>query len=321
MEDPSPLSRIYFGQVTLTPAVAALRQRLDRCLQAVCAELPLPLVAAAGELLASYGRRAADSPSAEPSFFRHYYSPLWSWIHWATAAERDPDQAVVAGQAMAMFLHLLDDHLCDRQLACSPLLLQLRTAAWLRLENSAALLGADSGEGKALWQGDLARYFSSSQKPPPTADLDGYCAHFRDQMATCVAIPTLALRHMEKPEAADALRQVVFGLGVAWRLIDDVQDAYADWLAGEETILFLLLRNHADFAAARALPTASGGSEQWPRIVEGLLRSGVLKVVLNRCCAELTQAANLATERTWTGLANELLQLRHPVAELVSRLP
>lgn len=319
MEDPSPLRRIYFGQVTLTPPVEALRQRLDRSLQAVCAALPLPLVAPAGELLANYGRRAADSPDGELSFFRHYYSPLWSWIHWASAAELDLDDAVVSGQAMAMFLHLLDDHLCDRQLACSPLLLQVRTAAWLRLEQSAATLGADSAEGKALWQSDLARYFAASHRPPPTADLDGYCARFRDQMATCVAIPTLALRR--QPVAAAALRQIVFGLGVAWRLIDDVQDAYADWRAGEETILSILLRQHADFTAANAIPTAPEGVEQWPRVVAALFRSGVLKMVLSRCCAELTQAAQLASERSWIGLAAELQQLRHPVADVVSRLP
>lgn len=319
MEDPSPLRRIYFGPVTLTPAVAALRQRLDHSLQAVCAALPLPLVAPAGELLASYGRRAADSPGAELSFFRHYYSPLWSWIHWAAAA--DPAEAVVAGQAMAMFLHLLDDHLCDRQLGCSPLLLQLRTAAWLRLEQCAAQLGADSPAGLALWQSDLGSYFAASQRPPPTQDLDGYCARFRDQMATCVAIPTLALRQQGQPAAAAALRQIVFGLGVAWRLVDDVQDAYADWQAGAETILYILLRHHADFAGTKDFPATPGSVEQWPRIVEALFRSGVLKTVLGRCCVELTQAAQLATAHTWTGLAEELQQLRHPVADLVSRLP
>jgi hypothetical protein len=212
---------------------------------------------------------------------------------------------------MAMFLHLLDDHLCDGQLRCEPLLLQLRTAAWQRMEECAKTLALDNEAGKDLWQSDLSRYFSAIHRPAPRRDLDGYCAHFRDQMATVVSIPALTLQRQGTPDAAEDLRRIVFGLGIAWRLIDDVQDAYADWLAGHESILYILLSQDE----GSALPT------DWTRVVELLYRSGILKRVLGRCSAELSQAAELADRRSWAGLSQELRQLGRPIAELIRRLP
>jgi hypothetical protein len=325
LEDPSPLRRIYLGRVTLAQPVVALCRRLDRALEAVCAVLPPPLRPGAHELLASYGRRSADAAGAEPSFFHHFYSPLWSWIYWAATAPEVPEVPemgeVVAGQAMAMFLHLLDDHLCDGQLRCQPLLLQLRTAAWLKMEQCAQALAKDSASAKELWQSDISRYFAAIHRPPPRQDLDGYCAHFRDQMATCVAFPALTLRWQGTPEAAEDLCRIVYGLGIAWRLVDDVQDAYADWLAGHESILYILLRAQPDFAEGKGPPGDSARLGDWTRVAERLFRSGIVKVVLGRCSAELLHAAELAESRAWVGLSHELRQLRHPIADLLQRLP
>jgi geranylgeranyl pyrophosphate synthase len=167
----------------------------------------------------------------------------------------------------------------------------------------------------------VARYFAAIYRPPAALDLDGYCARFRDQMATCVAIPTLALLRQGSPAAAEELRQILFGLGVAWRLLDDVQDAYADLLAGEQTILYLLLDEAARAKWTRCQLAGPADREQWPQLVEVLFRSGVLKQVLGRCCAELADAARLASGRGWDQLAEELRQLRHPVYDLVGRLP
>jgi hypothetical protein len=319
VEDPSPLRRIYFGHVNLVPPVETLRRNLDRSLESVLAALPPPLLAGAKELVAAYARRSADSVTAEPSFFQHFYSPLWSWIHWAAASTQIEE--VVTGQALSMFLHLLDDHLCDGQLRCDPLLLQLRTAAWMRLEECVHKLAMESDSGQELWQSDLSRYFAAIQRPPPINSLDGYCARFRDQMATCVAIPALTLRRQGNPAAADDLRQIVFGLGVAWRLIDDVQDAYADWTAGQESILYSLLHEQPSRGGSKEPPESAARLPDWVRIVEKMYRSGILKEVLERCSAELLQAAELAQQRSWVGLSEELRQLRHPVADLVSRMP
>jgi hypothetical protein len=320
--DPSPLRRIYFGQVTLAPEVLLLRQRLDRALFGVCRSLPSPLVDDAMNLLAGYGLPAGSAPARGTvdsiDFFHLFYSPLWSWIHWSLDATNSEE--IIAGQAMAMFLHLFDDHLQDGHLRCDPLRLQLRTAAWLRLEDAVRRLHDDRLDLKAAWNAEVERYFAAIHHPPAVTDLDGYCARFRDQMATCLGIPMLTHLRLGKKQNAAALRQILCGLGVAWRLLDDVQDAYADLFSGEQTSIYILLDEAGRMDWQRVREAGPESHEKWLRLVESCFRSGLFKGILSRCCAELEEAAQLSLQAGWEGLGVELRQLRHPVNDLVSRL-
>ena len=119
---------LRFGAVAPRPEIAALRRDLDDRLAAILSPLPAPLWREALSTLDRYAGSAGD-------FYSLFYVPVWSFLHWVPAAAGEPlDSALLAdartAQALGLFLHLWDDHLCDGQLAVDLLRLQVRTQAW-----------------------------------------------------------------------------------------------------------------------------------------------------------------------------------------------
>lgn len=216
------LAKLRFGAPRASPERAQLRARLDATLLETCASLPAPLRADAEADLRRYG-------AGQRSFIELFHPPTWSFLQ---APELDDEARALAEsvQAHGLFLHLWDDHLCDGQLAPTPARLQLGAAAWRRFEADALALAQHRDQTPGVVGEATARYFAALTGRAAVGELSAYLERFRDE----VAIWTLAPRLVGGPRLA----AVVEDFSVAWRLVDDLQDAREDILSGQRSALW-----------------------------------------------------------------------------------
>ena len=120
-----------------------------------------------------------------------YYVPAWSIIYWLMQLYPDskklsPDDIQHAKTAhfMAMFLHALDDHLNDHQVAVTHLTLLLRSQSWMMMNTALDSLAAKVDGGQHLAARLIDDYYASIGNSDDMASLDTYCDLFRKQMAT-----------------------------------------------------------------------------------------------------------------------------------------
>ncbi len=312
LEVRTELTALGFGRVEAPPVIERLRQDLNQCLLLITEELPAPLAAEARAVVHAYSGGDGD-------FFRLFYVPIWSFLHWVPAASGCAPALGFAREArtahaLSLFLHLWDDHLCDRQLEVDLLRLQLRTVAWQHFRAAARSLGRRVGAGDGWVDEHCADYLVSLHRPEPVADLDGYCRRFIRQVGIWTLVPRLLGDGVAGPGAGNDLRRVVASFAVAWRLLDDLQDAHLDLDNAEPTAVRLVLdaQGRKLWQACRTRTQALGrlAAAEWQDLTSAIRASGALGRLLARIRAELTAGARVASARGWHGIARELEQSR-----------
>jgi len=303
---------IRFGRVELDNAVAGLRQQLNQILFRVAADLPEPLAAEACVVLRNY-------PGGDGDFYKLFYVPIWSFLHWVPAAVSEPtagDELLLTANtahAMSLFLHLWDDHLCDQQLPVDLLRLQLRTVAWERYQTAAAQLCRKAGGDPLLPEKHASEYLSSLHHPEPVSDLNGYCRRFIRQVAIWTLVPRL-LGEVAGAGAASELSRIIESFAIAWRLLDDIQDIHLDLMKDERTAVWIELddegRRKWDDCRVRSVASGELDAETWASLAEAVHVSGCLTKLLSRIDEELQGAAQIAGSNGWAGIAAELEQTR-----------
>ena len=242
---PSAEPSVRFGQVTLTEEAALFRHAMNREMMAFFRSLP-PSTHADAVVFCMQHFRTPFFPAFD--YFRNYPSPAWSVIHWierhdAGRLRQAPEEGGLArtAHAMALFLHPLDDHLNDGQLPATHLHLLLRSQAWLRMHAALEQLALGVPEGAALVRGFIDAYYASIGAPPAIPTLDDYGTHFRNQMATGLIVPVLMAKMAAGDAFAAAIETAYGAFGIAWRLLDDLQDMAADMASGSHSAIYFCL--------------------------------------------------------------------------------
>ena len=271
-----------------------------------------PLCAEGSAIIDAYSGRAGE-------FYRLFYLPVWSFLHWIPASADialDPvlvDDARTA-QALGLFLHLWDDHLCDGQLSTDLLRLQIRTEAWHAYLDANNRLRARIAPGSQIVEEHVATYLAAIHLKEPVTDIAAYCSRFTRQIAIWTLVPQLLGRAGGGPSVAANLSLIVEAFSNAWRLIDDVQDVEDDIQAGVESAVWQCLDDagRAAWAECRAAPLAQGGLEpqSWATLFELIQAPGCIPHLLVLTNDWLDQAARLAELHQWRGLASEILEHR-----------
>lgn len=314
-------SQLTFGTVPLSEGQAAFRRAWNREIVLLCRGLP---ASTQTDAMLLFMRHAGLSLDEEMDFFRSYYTPTWSIVYWllhagASGQHLTPQDVSDArsAHAMAMYLHALDDHLNDHEMPVTHLALLLRSQAWLVMHNGFARLAEGVDGGDDLVAGFLDDYYASIRGSNAEATLDGFCDLFRRQMATGMIAPVLIARKTGRDEASrGAIQQAYGSFGVAWRLLDDINDIERDLTQGAHSAVYFCLPE--DMKALWDAAPAEKGDPRTGRaraICDHVMENHVVDTLRRRIREELGSAAALAARHALAGLAEEFRCLLHPLEE------
>ncbi len=304
----SPFGALAFGTPALPPALLALRHTLQAQLNTSLARLPPVLQEEAQGIIAGYSGPSKD-------FFGLFYQPVWSFLHWVVATSAEPvspsivDDACTA-QALGLFLHLWDDHLCDGQLPTTQLTLQVRTDAWATYLAAASRLAQQVGASQAEVDWHVSTYLSAIHVAEPIDNLGDFCARFERQIAIWTLVPRLIGRTVSGTQAGEELATVLRAFCNAWRLMDDLQDVEDDVLAGVESAAWQVLDGpgRSAWSVCHAQSKALGHlhPESWALLLQRMHDTGCIAHLLAQTYGWLESAAQLAQANHWHQLADEI---------------
>ena len=258
------------------------------------------------------------------NLFRLYYVPAWSIIYWLIQSGADGSRInpveikkAKAAHYMAMFLHALDDHLCDSQVPATHLTLLLRSQAWMIMNNALSRLADGVDGGTKIVEGYLDDYYASIRSSEKIESLDRYCELFRRQMATWLIVPVLMAKKMSTgAEFAEAIRTAYGSFGVAWRLLDDINDLAADMTSGVHSAIYVCLSEDMQkrWEKNHRANTGNEIGSHGQAIVNYILHNRIIERIKERIYRELVSAAAIADKHHLPGLANEFRCLLRPLA-------
>ena len=255
------------------------------------------------------------------NFFKTYYKPTWSIIFWliqAGTGRRNlrPDDISNAKSAhsMAMFLHAIDDHLQDGQLPVTHIALLIRSQSWMIMNNALKGLAEGINGGNEIIQGFINDYYSSISSSQKVKSLDEYCELFRKQMATGMIAPVLLVKKIYNDEGfAQAIEDAYGSFGIAWRLLDDINDIEADMAKSVPSSVYVCLSDKIKKYWEKSTGEKNRNYDKWIRLISNhILENGIIDRIEKRILTHLETAAEMADQYDIKGWADELRCLIEP---------
>jgi hypothetical protein len=312
-------SAIDFGTVSLSNDEKEFCRDLNNEIILLCKSLPESAQTDALLFLMKYSR---ISFGEDLNFLKYYYVPAWSILYWliqSCPGEKrlgpiDIKNAKTA-HAMAMFLHSLDDHLNDHELAVTHLALLLRSQSWMIMNDALSSLADGVDGGKEVIRSLIDNYYSSACGSADVKSLDRYCDLFKKLMAMGLIVPALMIKKMmANEEFGGAIQAAYASFGVAWRLLDDIHDIEKDLMKGTHSSIFACLpeeiRNSWDGNREEKKDKDTGYTKLvWSYVLE----HSVIDRIKGRMGSELESAASIADYCNLAGLADEFRSLLRPL--------
>jgi len=252
----------------------------------------------------------------------YFYAPAWSilfWLHRSCADNRrlEPEYVkdAMTAHTMAMFLHAFDDHLTDGQWPVTHLALLMRNQSWMIMDQANNRLARKVENGAEIVRGFVDDYYSSISKSAQTQSLDCYCELFRKQMATWVIVPILlAKRIWDDQEYSRSIQSAYSSFGIAWRLLDDLQDIEKDMIKGVHSSIYVCLSEDLRGWWDKDLEEKQDQNNNYAQtILSYVLEKKVIDTIVGRTCNELESAASIADSCNMPGLAGEFRCLLEPL--------
>ena len=178
-----------------------------------------------------------------------------------------------------------------------------------------ATLAAGVPNGDSAVGRFIDEYYFSNQHTEGIVSLNSYCDLFRKQMAIVVAAPVLLCMKMTGDSYFAGQIESAFGsFGIAWRLLDDVQDISEDIETGSESSVYFCLteRLKSEWKTC-GVEIRDGTRPAVIRILSHILEGRFIDDIKARICAELRVASSAATACNMIGLAEEFQCLTLPL--------
>ena len=265
----------------------------------------------------------AKTSFTEFNLFRMYYAPAWSIVYWLIQSDSDgkrlqPEDIKHAKTAhfMAMLLHALDDHLNDHQVPVTHFTLLLRSQSWMMMSSALSSLAAEVDDGRHLVSRLINDYYSSIGNSQEPTSLDRYCDLFRKQMATWQIVPALMTQMLAKNKNfSDAIQRAYGSFGIAWRLLDDIQDIEVDMINGIPSSVYVCLPRDVRncWGKAGAEKTGNKSATGFRTVSSYIVQHNIIETIKTRIRHELMSAAAIADEIHLPGLAEEFRCLSKPL--------
>jgi hypothetical protein len=311
---------IRFGAVTLNRDEEFIYQRLNQQMIHLCRSMP---ESAQTSVMLFMMRYAGIAPGEPMAFFRNYPAPVWSIIHHVSEkgkASRDlsPDEYehAVRAHSMAMYLHSLDDHLNDGDIPTSHLMLLMRSQAWMIMNASISRFAAGIEDGTIIAEDLINEYYSGICSCYEPESLDDYCTLFRKQITTGLIIPMLlSIRLSSNSASIDNIRKSQEAFGIAWRLLDDLNDTGDDARQGIHSSVYFVLPEEGRTIwdkMGRKTPEREkyNAMDSIRKIIE---TNRVVDYIIDMICNELERAEGYADKDGLSGLAVQYRELVKPL--------
>lgn len=296
-------SGLNAGHMNLTKSKNRFYSRFNREMLFLCKSLPQ---SAQTESLLFLMKSTGLTLVETFDFFKHYKAPAWSIIFWLTKIGPENEhltgediENAVRAHAMAMFLHSFDDHLNDGQTLVSHLALLLRSQAWIIMNDAIKRLAKGLVDGDKTAGGFMDTYYTAILDKKNATSLDNYCHRFKNQMGTGFIVPVIMAKKMGLDEDTIHAIQTAFGaFGIAWRLMDDVEDISDDLNRGAMSSVYMCLPKplkkkwveHTDHQAL---------------IMDYIFNTGIIEKIKVKMIHTLEKAVQYAELGRMPGLANE----------------
>ena len=309
-------AEIDFGTVRLSIEEGDFCRELNHEVILLCNSLPKSKQTDALLLLMRY----FHIPIGEDlSFFTNYYAPSWSIIYWLVQSVPEskflePKDISYAKSAhcMALLLHPLDDHLNDNELPVTHLAMLLRSQSWMIMNDALSRLADEIDGGKEIVARLINDYYSSIGDAKEILSLDSYCERFKKQMATGMITPVLIMRKINvNQEFSHAIQAAYASFGIAWRLLDDINDIEPDMIKGNQSAIYHSLPEDIRNQWGKNIEYKNGGC--FETVLDYIMQHRVIEKIKERICVELDSAATIADDCNLTGLADELRCLLNPL--------
>lgn len=178
-------------------------------------------------------------------------------------------------------------------------------------------LASDVERGPAIVHNFIDDYYASIATSGGTNSLGSYCDLFRKQMATCLIVPILLANRISTGKAFSRSIQAAYcSFGIAWRLLDDLQDLEKDMMKGVHSSIYVCLsedlRRCWDKSTEEKKNQNNGYVQKLLRYVQ---KEGVIDRIKARTCSELDSAAAVADACSLPELAGEFRSLLKPLKE------
>ena len=311
----SSCSKTDFGTVVLSEGEKEFCSELNDEVISLCESLPKSTQTDALLLFMRYFRIPFGQ---EFSLFSNYYAPSWSIIYWLIQVgleierlEKEDIQNARSAHSMALLLHPLDDHLNDNEWPTTHLSLLLRSQSWTILNNALRRLADKVDGGEEIVAGFLDDYYAGIRSSKEILSLDSYCDLFRKQMATGFIVPALILKKMTaNEEFAHAIQTAYGSFGIAWRLLDDINDIETDMMKGIHSAIYICLPEEIRRHWNKDTEDKHRGCTR--AILDYVLENSIIERIKERICTELEFAASIADDHNMTGLADQFRYLLSP---------
>jgi hypothetical protein len=318
-------SKLDFGAVRLSLEEEAFRGQLNHEMISFCGHLPRSVRTEAVLFLVRYLRTSFRDGL---NFVNYFYAPAWSILFWLHRSrpdnrlDRKHMKDAETGHTMAMFLHAFDDHLTDDQLPATHLALLMRSQSWTIMNRAFGRLARGVGKGPAIVRDYIDNYYSSIGASDQSECLDSYCDLFRKQMGTWLIVPALLARKIHADEGfARSIEAIYSSFGIAWRLLDDLQDVQKDMMKGTHSSLYACLPDKMRKGWDRVKDEgADGKGGSAGQVLNYISVNRVIDRIRQRICHELESAASRADSCDMTCFADELRCLLRPLKERESCL-
>jgi len=312
-------SRVDFGVVNLSREEEVFRGELDQEMLSLCEYLPKSMRTEAALFLVKY---LQASFSGGLNFINYFYAPAWSILFWLHRScpdniKMDPKYLKDAktGHTMAMFLHAFDDHLTDGQLPVTHLALLMRSQSWMIMNEAYKSLANGVEKGSAIVRGFINDYYSSIATFNETESLNCFCELFKKQMATWLIAPILLARRIcTNEDFSYSIQAAYTSFGIAWRLLDDIQDIEKDMINGVKSSIYVCLNEDLrGYWDKDTEEKKEQNNDYMQAILSYILEKGVIDIIKERACSELESAASVADSCSIPGFADELRCLLKPL--------
>jgi hypothetical protein len=319
-------SLVDFGAVNLSQEEESFRAELNREMLSLCEYLPKSMQTKATLFLMKYLHASFNDGL---NFVNYFYTPAWSILFWLCQScpnNRKPDPKYVkdakTGHTMSMFLHALDDHLIDGQLPVTHLTVLMRSQSWMIMNQALERLAKGVAKGPAIVDAFIDDYYSSIGKSDQTESLDSYCDFFKKQMATWLIVPVLMAKRMSADEEfSHSIHSAYCSFGIAWRLLDDMQDIEKDMKRGVHSSVYVCLNENLRRWWDKDLEGKRDKTNGYVQTIWSyVLENKVIDILKERACSELESAASRADSCDMTGFADELRCLLKPLRNGQNRL-